>query len=302
MKTGASNNSSTRYHRYCGQCGWGFTRNAWAHSRFCVRCGTSLARFGDSGASEKLVEVEACPRRHRAGRKPRGRDGNSDWELFEESPSSSGLNRHRRKKTKHAASMTGTRRYESMVEPPQESGGYQDALGFIRQNPYTCAIAGGTAGAAMMGAGGVVSAVGLQITATGAAITTGSVIVGLLSMFGATIEGGKDGKSGNGMTAGFVVAAGGALIGTTVSVIGAVVSAAGVALGITGTVLVSLSALLAAARSAEIAWKHRQQIMALVRRARSALPGVRVIELRPVSGKQMDKAEVTPFVSADVTG
>jgi hypothetical protein len=73
-----------------------------------------------------------------------------------------------------------------------------------------------------------------------------SAVIGLLATFGSMVGPKRNPKTAY---AGACLAIVGGLIGAAISVTGALVSALGVALGFAGTVVISVSALVAAARS-----------------------------------------------------
>lgn len=284
----SSSKHKRRYHRYCNHCGWGFSRHAWLESTFCSYCGQQLAKV-----SHGAVHGDARPAKR--GRRP-GKSylpETADVEVIvmptRRSTSRQGLSP--RSATPAAGSWT--------VEAPAPHGsGLSDkvskGISLVQQHPYTSAVAGVATGAACIAGGGVIATVGAELVALGVGITTGATILGLLTLVGGVIQ--RDERAVGG---GLVVAFAGAVIGTAVSLIGGIISAAGVALGVGGTVLISVSALVALARTSQLAWEHREQIKQLLHQARKCLPGASQVQLAIVPSCPA-AMEGMPVMSANI--
>jgi hypothetical protein len=128
-----------------------------------------------------------------------------------------------------------------------------------------------------MTVGGALAAAGLSITAMGGTIMCGSAVVGLLATFGSMVGPKRNPQMAY---AGACLGIVGGLLGAAISVTGALVSALGAALGFAGTVVISVSALVAAARSAQLCWEHREDIKRLLTRVREKLPGAQTVEIK----------------------
>ncbi|WP_395718811.1 DUF5336 domain-containing protein [Prosthecobacter sp.] len=272
--------NSRRFHRYCIECGWGHTEHAWNMATFCVQCGAHLPKHsavdGDQprqakgGTSRKRtvranedVEVIPPPRNHASGTWARKNDGQP----------------RKVRNGKHSSRHHDSADSEDWVSQAQS---------FVGRNPYTSATIGAAAGGLAIAAGGALATAGGAIAAMGGTVMGASAVIGLLATFGSMVGPKRNPKTAY---AGACLAIVGGLIGAAISVTGALVSALGVALGFAGTVVISVSALVAAARSAQLCWEHREDIKRLLGAIKEKLPGAKTVkfevqkellELRPV--------------------
>jgi hypothetical protein len=158
------------------------------------------------------------------------------------------------------------------------------AQSFVAQNPYTSATIGAAAGGLAITTGAALAAAGLSITTLGGPIMCGSAVIGLLATFGSMVGPKRNPKTAY---AGACLAIVGGLLGAAISVTGALVSALGAALGFAGTVVISVSALVAAARSAQLCWEHREDIKRLLTKVRVKLPGAQTVQIK-LSTQQLE--------------
>jgi hypothetical protein len=278
----------SRYHRYCGGCGWGFTKHTWLESAFCTRCGQQLAKapHGVVYRNDRVARKDRKPAKSYSGQ---GEDG---VDLIEPSAKC----KTTRRGSRSAALAADLWKLEaSASQGGRLSGKVSECVRLVQQHPYAAAAVGATLGAACIAGGPALAAVGIQIVGLGAGITTASVILGLLAAAGALIPGAAGQvrpRSGarrpwehilrsdpSAATGGLVVAVAGAIIGTAVGFVGGLISALGAAIAVGGTVLISISALIALTRTSQLAWEHREQIRHVLRQVRSRLPGATQIQL-----------------------
>lgn len=259
--------NSRRFHRYCIECGWGHTAHAWNMATFCVQCGARLPkhsavdgdqpRLANGGTSRKRtvrahedVEVIPPPRNHASGTWARKNDGQP----------------RKVRNGKHSSRHHDSADSEDWVSQAQS---------FVGRNPYTSATIGAAAGGLAIAAGGALATAGGAIAAMGGTIMGASAGIGLLATFGSMVGPKRNPKTAY---AGACLAIVGGLIGAAISVTGALVSALGVALGFAGTVVISVSALVAAARSAQLCWEHREDIKRLLGAIKEKLPGAKTVK------------------------
>jgi len=261
--------NSRRFHRYCIECAWGHSVHAWNMATFCVQCGARLPK--------NLAVDEEKPRQHvnKNGRKCSVRR-TDDVEVIPPSRSHTSGTRVR-KNDLHSRKVRIGQSDLCYHNLANETDWVTKAQSFVAQNPYASATIGAASGGLAMTAGGALAAAGLSITAMGGGIVCGSAVVGLLACFGSMVGPNRNPETAY---AGACFALVGGLLGATISVTGALVSALGVALGFAGTVVVSVSALAAAARSAQLCWEHREDIKRLLSKIREKLPGARTIEIK----------------------
>jgi len=271
-----------RFHRYCIECGNGHSKPAWNIATFCAQCGARLPKHSTVDAQKPPLRVGGSGRKRPVHR-------TDDLEVIPPSRNhSSGTwarkNDRRPRKVRNGEQNPWLHKSRKGEDWVTKTGS------FVAQNPYTSATIGAAAGGLAITTGGALAAVGLSITTVGAGIMWGSVGIGLLSTFGSIAGPKRNPKMAH---AGACVAIVGGLVGATISVTGALVSALGAALAFAGTVVITVSALLAVARSAQLCWEHREEIKRLLAKIREKLPGIQKVEMNLTK----QKLEMRPAIS-----
>jgi len=242
MNRNTETRNNVTYHRYCGNCGWGFTHRQWSCAAFCTKCGVDLRhRTSTSLKQRKQIECFGCGRMFTAG----------EWRSTAICPDC-GKSFHRRRKPTPAGHTRTTRVCTPEVQPFYRcSSGLasrlqEKAKGAIQaadRHPFLSATGTGLAGAGMIVGGQAISALG-----AGAA-TVGGVIAGMnmLGMFVAS------GTGARGLAA---LQFKGVGVGLGLMVAGTGVSLAGQAISIGGYVATGGAGLLAGYGVVKAAWNQ----------------------------------------------
>lgn len=207
------------YFRYCGGCGWGFTRGQWHCAAYCTQCGAELDR--GMSADTKRFSCFDCGRRFSA----------SDWRSVLQCPDCGRRFHRKRQPSREYRPQSPSVAKPEVLPPYRNSSGIasklphhaREAIRTADRHPFISAAGTGLAGAGMIVGGQAISALG-----AGAA-TVGGVIAGInmLGMFVAA------GTGARGLAAlqfkGVGVGLGLMLVGTGVSLAGQAISIGGYA-------------------------------------------------------------------------
>jgi DNA-directed RNA polymerase subunit RPC12/RpoP len=163
------------YFRYCGGCGWGFTRAQWHRAAYCTQCGAELDR--GTSTDTKRFSCFDCGRRF----------SSREWRSVLQCPGCGKRFHHKRRTSRKDRPGSPSVATPEVLPPSRSSSGIasrlphhaRDAIRIADRHPFMSAAGTGLAGAGMIVGGQAISALG-----AGAA-TVGGVIAGInmLGMF-----------------------------------------------------------------------------------------------------------------------
>jgi|GEM_PF-5261108 len=241
------------YFRYCGRCGWGFTRGQWYHATYCTQCGAEL----DEGASTIGTKRFSC---FDCGR----RFSSSEWRNALQCPDCGRRFHHKRQAFRKHRSGPSSVATPEVLPPYRSLSGIasslprraRDAIRIADRHPFVSAAGAGLAGAGMIIGGQAISALG-----AGAA-TVGGVIAGI-NMLGMFVAAGTGARA---------LQLKGVGVGLGLMVVGAGVSLAGQAISLGGYVVTGGAGLVAGHGLLKAAREHGH--MMAQADATCALPGL----------------------------
>jgi hypothetical protein len=221
-----------RFVRYCRRCGWGFTANQLANTKFCPRCGTRTPR-GANPSGRSFHKREKTVR-------PASRFTTSFVEHGPPVFRQGGHNSNHASRGKHRQ-VGGDCRSDRKADhpligkltkiPPKKHSGRAVAA-YATRHPMTVGAGAAFVGAGLVCAAPAMAVAGAAVAAAGASISTAGALIGCIGGVAAGVAG-----SPEGIVVGAGIAACGLVLGGMVAFAGGLVLASGGLMAIGGTAL-----------------------------------------------------------------